>query len=94
MALTKTKQEDKIEVVGEYRLLQIREAIIIKEDGKELTRSFHRKVLACGDLDNDKKWVDTDISAESTEVKGIANTVWTQSVKDAYKEHLLATKLS
>lgn len=94
MALTKTTEEDKIEVVSEYKHIQVRTATVIKEDGKELSRSFHRKVLVCGELDASNNFVDTNISAESTEVKGIANTVWTQSVKDAYKANLIANKTS
>jgi len=92
MALTKTTVEDKIEVVGDFKAIQVRTATVIKEDGVELTRKFHRKTLGCGGIDASNNWVDTDISAESAEVKGIANTVWTQSVKDAYKAHLIAGK--
>ena len=92
MALTKTTEEDKIEVVGQFKAIQIRTATIIKEDGTELTRSFHRKILYPGRIDSSDNWIDTDVSSESTEVKGIANTVWTQSVKDAYKVNLIANK--
>ncbi len=92
MALTKTTIEDKIEVVGDYKHIQIRTATVIKEDGVELSRSFHRKTLDPGVLDASDNLVDRDISSESTEVKGIAATVWTQSVKDAWKAHLIANK--
>ena len=92
MAITKTIVEDKIEVVGDFKGINIRTATVIKEDGVELTRTFHRKAIACGDIDASNNWIDTDISAESAEVKGIANTVWTQAVKDAYKAHLIAGK--
>ena len=92
MALTKTIEEDKIEVVGQFKAIQIRTATVIKEDGTELNRSFHRKVLFPGRIDASDNWIDTDISSESTEVKGIANTVWSQSVKDAYKANLIANK--
>ena len=92
MALTKTVTDDKIEVVGEFKTLQIRQATIIKEDGKELSRSFHRRLLNCGKLDASDNFLDTDISEESTEVKGIAATVWTQSVKDAFKAQLIKEK--
>ena len=88
MAITKTIEEDKIEVVGVHKALQIRTATIIKEDGVELSRSFHRKVLQCGAINESKVWSDTDISAESTEVKAIAGAVWTTSVKNAYKAAL------
>jgi hypothetical protein len=92
MALTKTLVEDKIEVVGDFKAIQIRTAAVIKEDGTELSRSFNRKTLGCGDIDESNNWVDSDISAESAEVKAIAAAVWTQSVKDAYKAHLIAGK--
>ena len=93
MALTKTVEDDQMEVVGPYRAVQVRTATIIKEDGKELSRSFHRKVLQPGTLDASDNLVDTDVSGESAEVQGICNSVWTQSVKDAYKAHLISIKL-
>jgi len=92
MALTKTTEEDKIEVVGEYKAVQIRTATIVKEDGKELSRSFHRRVLHPGTLDSSDNLVDTDVSAESAEIKGITSSVWTSTVKDAWKAKLIADK--
>ena len=93
MAITKTIEEDKFEIVGEFRHLQIRTATVIKEDGTELSRTFHRKSLQCGSLDATlTDFIETNIDAESTEVKAIAAAVWTQSVKDAWKAHLIATK--
>ena len=77
MALTKETIEDKIEVVGEYKAVQVRTATIVKEDGVELTRSFQRKVLQ----------PDMDISGESSEVQGICNAVWTDDVKSAWAEN-------
>ena len=89
MAITKTIVEDKIEVVGDYKSIQIRTATVIKEDGTELTRSFHRKVLDCvSSVKNaDDSWThtDTDVSGESDEVKGICTAVWTTTVKNAKK---------
>ena len=89
MALTKTIEIDKIELVTEYRHVQIRTATIIKEDNVELSRSFHRKVLQCGQLDSSNNLVDTDISGETTEVQAICNAVWTTTVKDAWKAKLI-----
>ena len=94
MALTKTIEIDKIELVTEYRHIQIRTATIIKEDNVELSRSFHRKVLQCGQLDSSDNLVDTDVSGETTEVQAICNTVWTTSVKNAWKAKLIADKSS
>ena len=88
MAITKTITEDKIEIVGDYKDIQVRTATIIKEDGVELTRSFHRKVLECVSSSYDgSSWThtDTDVSGESSEVQGIASAVWTTTVKNAKK---------
>jgi len=89
MALTKEIIEDKIEVVGDYKTIQVRTATVIKEDGVELSRSFHRHALECVSSvkNEDNSWThtDTDVSKESTEVQGIASTVWTTTVKNAKK---------
>ena len=92
MALTKTLVEDKIEIVGDFKNVQVRTATVIKEDDVELNRSYSRKVLECGSLDGSDNLVDTDISGESAEVQDICNSVWTTNVKNAYKAHLIATK--
>jgi hypothetical protein len=85
MALNKTVLEDKIEIVGIHKSLQIRTATVIDEDGVELSRSFHRHVLTCvsSSQTDDGTWThtDTNISSESAEVQGIATAVWTESVK-------------
>ena len=88
MAITKEIVEDKIEIVGEYKNIQVRTATVIKEDGVELTRSFHRKVLECVESSHDgSSWThtDTDITGESAEVQAICNAVWTTTVKNAKK---------
>ena len=92
MALTKTTEEDKIEVVGGYKFVQIRTATIIKEDGTEISRTFHSKFLDPGGLDASDNLVDTNISGESAEVQGICNAVWTSTIKDAWKAKLIADK--
>ena len=83
MALTKEVIEDKIEVVGDYRAVQVRTATVVKEDGVELSRSFHRHVLH----------PDDDISGESSEVQGICNSVWTDEVKAAWTEFQASSSL-
>ena len=88
MAITKTIVDDKIEVVGDYKTIQVRTATIIKEDGVELTRSFHRRVLDCVSSSYDgSSWThtDTDMSSESSELQGIASAVWTTDIKNAKK---------
>jgi len=84
MALTEETTQDRIEVVGDYKALQVRTATVIKRDGTEISRSFHRHVLQCSTKSGDT-WADTDISGESTEVQGICNAVWTDAVKTAYQ---------
>ena len=92
MALTKTVEVDQVEVVGPYKHVQVRTATIIKEDGTELNRSFHRKVLDPGSLDGSDNLVARDISGETTEVQGICNTVWTSTIKDSWRAKLIADK--
>jgi len=78
MALTEETVQDKIEIVGEFKHIQVRTATVIKRDGTEISRSFHRHVVA----------PDADVSGESDDVKAIAAQVHTQEVKDAYAAHL------
>ena len=82
MALTERVEEDKIEVVGPYKIIQVRTATVVERDGVELTRAFERKALA----------PDADVSGESAEVQAIASAVWTQDIKDAYAAHLAASQ--
>ena len=84
MALTEETSQDKIEVVGDYKAVQVRTATVIKKDGVEISRSFHRHVLHCRTKTGDS-WGDTDISGESAEVQGICNAVWSDAVKTAYQ---------
>jgi len=74
MALTKETQIGKIEVVGKYKCVQIRNDIVIMEDGEELSRKYHRHSLM----------PDAVITNEHSEVQAVCNAVWTQDVKDAY----------
>ena len=92
MALTERFENDKIEVVSQYKVVQVRKATIIERDGVEVSRSFHRHGLECGTLDGSDNFVDTDISEEDADVQAICNAVWTQAVKDAYKAFLIANK--
>ena len=94
MALTESIEYDKIEVVGLYKAVQVRKATVIKKDGEELTRSYHRYVLQAGTLDASDNLVDTDLSAEPAEVSAICNAAWTTDVKAAWKSKLIADKSS
>ena len=99
MALEETIEYDKIEVVGQYKHVQVRKATVIKKDGAELTRSFERFVLDPGTLDGSDNLVDNPLSKEpdgttdiADEVKAICNVVWSTSVKNAWKAKLIADK--
>ena len=92
MALTETTLDDKIEIVSEHKMIQVRTATVIKRDDVEISRAFSRHVLApCAKTDN--TWADTDISGESTEVQAIATAVWTDAVKTAYQQMMDAQEI-
>ena len=93
MAITKTTENDKIEVVNKWSI-QVRSATIIKEDGVELTRTFHRHALTPGELDASDNLVATDISGEDADVQAICNAAWTAQVKTDYTAFLVANKPS
>ena len=76
MALSESIEYDKIEVVGQYKHVQVRKATVIKKDGTELTRSFERYVLH----------PDSDVSKEPAEVKAVCDAVWTDEVKKSWKD--------
>ena len=92
MALSESIEYDKIEVVGQYKAVQVRKATVIKKDGTEMARSYERYVLQAGALDDSDNLVDTDLSAEPAEVSAISNAVWTTDVKAAWKAYLIANK--
>ena len=100
MALTETIEYDKIEVVGQYKHVQVRKATVIKKDGTEITRSFERFVLDPGTLDHEtNNLVDNPLSKEpdgttdiADEVKAVCTAVWTTTIKDAWKAKLIADK--
>ena len=101
MALTETIEYDKIEVVGSYKILQVRKATVIKKDGEEITRTFERFSLSPGSLDASDNLVDNPLDKEpdgttdiADEVKSVCNAVWTTSVKNAWKAKLIADKSS
>ena len=83
MALEKSFEYD-CEVRGPYKAVQVRKATVVKDDGVEISRNYHRHVLHCRTKTGDS-WGDTDISGESAEVKSICNAVWTDAVKTAYQ---------
>ena len=95
MAITKELEDTKIEVVGQYKAIQIATDTIIKEDGVELSRSRHRRVIhpSSADKNTDTGEItvtQTDISGESAEIQAACNAVWTNSVKSAWETKIKA----
>jgi len=83
MALSKQITEDKIEIVGDFKHIQIRTKTSVMEDGVELSASFHRHTLAPND----------DISGQSAEVQAVCNAVWTDELKGAFEAHVSASEV-
>jgi len=81
MALTEETVQDKIEIVGDFKHVQVRTATIIKRDGVEISRGYSRHVVA-------PNISSTDLANESTEVQAICNAVHTDAIKAAYAAHL------
>ena len=101
MALSESIEYDKIEIVGQYKYVQVRKATVIKRDGTEITRSYERFLLNPGTLDGSDNLVDNPLDKEpdgttniADEVKAVCNAVWTTSVKNAWKAKLIADKSS
>ena len=101
MALTETIEYDKIEVVGQYKAVQVRKSTVVKKDGTELARSFERYSLQCGDIDSSDNFVDNSLDKEPDgvtaipdEVKAVCNAVWTDAIKASWKAKLIADKSS
>jgi len=99
MALTESIEYDKIEIVGQYKHVQVRKATVIKKDDVEVTRSFNRFVLDPGTLDESDNLVDNPLTKEPDgvtdivdEVKAVCTAVWTTNIKNAWKAKLIADK--
>jgi len=99
MALTETIEYDKIEVVTQYKHVQVRKATVIKKDGTELTRSYERFVLQPGTLDESDNLVVNPLDKEpdgttaiADEVKAVCNAVWTDAIKASWKAKLISDK--
>ena len=92
MALSESIEYDKIEVVGQYKAVQVRKKNVIKKDGVEIASNFERYSLQAGTLDGSDNLVDTDLSSQPAEVSAICNAVWTTDVKAAWKAKLIADK--
>jgi len=86
MALTERTEQDKIEIVSQFKMIQVRTAVVIERDGVEISRSFSRHVVA-PDISA------ADLANESTEVQAICNAVHTSAIKTAYAAHLAAQEV-
>ena len=90
MALTERSENDKIEVVGQYKAVQVRTATVIERDGVEVSRSFHRHVLQPGTVGvGTDQLTDTDISGEDADVQAICTAAWTDAVKESWRVKLV-----
>ena len=99
MALSESTLYDKIEIVSEYKNVQVRKATVIKRDGVEISRSYDRFMLYSGDLDASDNFVDNPLTKEPdgvtyipNDIKNICNVVWTTEVKNLLKAKLIANK--
>ena len=99
MALSESIEYDKIEVLGQYKAVQVRKATVIKRDGVEISRAYERYTLECGTLDASNNLVDNPLDKEPDgvtaipdEVKLICNAAWTDAVKLLQKNDLIARK--
>ena len=92
MALTESLEYDKIEIVTQWKHVQVRQATVVKKDGVEIARSFHRYVLTPGTLDASDNLVNTDISGQPTDIQGVCNALWTDAVKSSWNTRLIEQK--
>jgi hypothetical protein len=94
MALTKESKITQIEVHGDYKHICVVTDTFVKEDGVQIARTRHRKLISCGHINDwsSKTFIETDISGEASDVQAICNTTWTDAVKTAWKDKLIADK--
>lgn len=92
MALSKTSSIDKIIIRSPFNKIELRTATIIVEDNNIIATQFDHKTISAGSLDGNDALVDTDMSGYSSEIQGVAAAVWTDAVKEDWKNHLIAQK--
>ena len=92
MAISKTSAIDKIVIRSPYNFIELRTATVIDEDGTPLAMTYSHEKLKLGELNTSDELIETDMSGYSTEIQGIAAAVWTDDIKQKYKEFLLADK--
>ena len=89
MALTKETSIDLIELRGPFRVIEIRTTTRIKDDGVIVADNLHRRPIKCGDLDGSNNLKPTDMSGETAEIQAIAAAVWTDEIKEKYRQYLI-----
>ena len=89
MSITKETIVDKIEIVGEYKKISIREAIVIEESGTEIARNLHRRVIAPSGSNSS---ISASLATENSEIRDIANLVWTDTIKTNYNNFLTGSQ--
>jgi len=92
MALTKAKAVDRLTIKSPFNQIEIRHATVFQEDGVNLAIKYTKEIKKCGTLDANNNLVDTDMSGFSTEIQGVAAAVWTDAIKEKYKQQLIDLK--
>ena len=92
MALLKREAIDQITVKSPYNHIHLRTGTVFQEDGVNLAIRYSKEVKKCGTLDGDDKLVDTDMSAYSAEIQGVAAAVWTDAIKEKFRLYLVSLK--
>ena len=92
MAITKENEVGMANIIGEHKLLEIRDDTVFKEDGVEKHRRFTKRILPPCSIDADNNMVETDISGEGSLVQDVCDINWTDEVKEAYRDFLILQK--
>ena len=92
MALSKAEAVDRLTIRSPFNHIEIRTGTVFQEDGVNLAVRYTKEMVKCGTLNSDNELVDTDMSGYSTEIQGVAAAVWTDAIKQKYKEQLIALK--
>ena len=92
MALTKAEAVDRLTIKSPFNHIEIRTGTIFQEDGVNLAVRYTREIKKPGTLDADDKLVDTDMSGYSAEIQGVAAAVWTDAIKEKYRQELIKKK--
>tara|TARA_B100000214_G_scaffold108897_1_gene76816 strand:+ start:681 stop:962 length:282 start_codon:yes stop_codon:yes gene_type:complete len=92
MALSKAQAVDRLTIRSPFNHIEIRTGTVFQEDGVNLAVRYTKEMVKCGTLNSDNELVDTDMSGYSAEIQGVAAAVWTDAIKEGYKQQLIALK--